>query len=189
MFPVMPRFIAAAVFCIGLFGAGPAFASDSLSITLTPDRANPSSPQMGDWLRFHSVIATAANRPAHGVIAWASLLRVDSGHEQPMDLEDWSAHKAVTRAVLQPGQTVGVEWPMRLIQEGTYRVVISAVDRETGNVMTSPFVDFRVRRKPVVESARILPVALGMPGLMLAIISWRRCRHRRSSRQWEQPLA
>ncbi|MBZ0091349.1 MAG: hypothetical protein K8F27_03895 [Sulfuricellaceae bacterium] len=40
--------------------------------------------------------------------------------------------------------------------------------------MTSPFVDFQVRRKPVVESRRILPVAFGVPVLVLGMMAWRR---------------
>jgi hypothetical protein len=82
----------------------------------------------------------------------------------------------MTRAVLAPGQQVNVEWPMRLINAGAYRVVISAVDRETGHVVTSPFVDFQVRRKPVVESRRILPVAFGVPALVLGLMLFRRYR-------------
>jgi hypothetical protein len=153
---------------------GHAWASDPLSISLAPEQANPTSPQMGDWLKFNSVIANSGNQAAHGIVAWISLVQVDPGQEQPVDLEDWSAHKAVTKSTLEPGQQVKVEWPMRLIQAGAYRVVISAVDRETGHVMTSPFVDFQVRRKPVVESARILPVAFGVPLLVLGMMAWRR---------------
>lgn len=159
-----------------LLGLGNAWAADSLSISLTSDQSNPTSPQMGDWLKFHSVIENSGTQAANGVVAWISLVQVDPGHEQPVDLEDWSAHKAVTQAILQPGQQVNVEWPMRLIQAGAYRVVISAVDRETGHVMTSPFVDFQVRRKPVVESGRILPVAFGVPLLVLGMMAWRRYR-------------
>lgn len=162
--------------CLSLLATGPAWAADALSISLGPDPANPHSPQMGDWLKFRSVIDNSGGQAAHGIVAWISLVQVDPGHEQPVDLEDWSAHKAVTQGVLQPGQKLNVEWPMRLIQAGAYRVVISAVDRETGHVITSPFVDFRVRRKPVVESARILPVTIGVPALVLVIIAWRRYR-------------
>lgn len=163
---------------LSLLGVGNAWAANSLNISLVPDQANSSSPQMGDWLKFHSVVSNPGTQSAHGVVAWISLVQVDPGHEQPVDLEDWSAHKAVTQAVLQPGQQVKVEWPMRLIQAGAYRVVISAVDRETGHVMTSLFVDFQVRRKPVVESGRILPVAFGIPALLLGVVGWRRYRGR-----------
>jgi hypothetical protein len=161
-----------------LLGLSNAWATDTLNITLAPDQANPPSPQMGDWLKFHSVFSNLGAQVAHGIVAWISLVQVDPGLEQPVDLEDWSAHKAVTRSVLQPGQQVKVEWPMRLIQAGAYRVVISAVDRETGHVMTSPFVDFQVRRKPVVESGRILPVAFGVPAVVLGMMAWRVYRGR-----------
>lgn len=163
---------------LSLLGIGNAWAADSLNVSLVPDQANSSSPQMGDWLKFHSVLTNPGTQASHGIVAWISLVQVDPGQEQPVDLEDWSAHKAVTQAVLQPGQQVKVEWPMRLIQAGAYRVVISAVDRETGHVMTSPFVDFQVRRKPVVESGRILPVAFGVPALLLGVMAWRVYRSR-----------
>lgn len=166
------------LFSLSLLGLGNAWAADSLNVSLVPDQANSSSPQMGDWLKFHSVLTNPGTQDSHGIVAWISLVQVDPGHEQPVDLEDWSAHKAVTQAALQPGQQVKVEWPMRLIQAGAYRVVISAVDRETGHVMTSPFVDFQVRRKPVVESGRILPVAFGVPAFVLGIMAWRVYRSR-----------
>lgn len=98
---------------------------------------------------------------------------MDPGHEQPVDLEDWSAHKAVTRASLGSGEEITVAWPMRLIQAGDYRVVISTVERNTPHIITSPFLDFHVRRKSVVESQRILPVAFGVPGLIGVAILWR----------------
>ncbi|MHB8167249.1 MAG: hypothetical protein ACYDDT_10840 [Sulfuricella sp.] len=46
--------------------------------------------------------------------------------------------------------------------------------------MTSSFVDFQVRRKPVVESGRILPVAVAfdVPMLVLGMMTWRRYRRR-----------
>lgn len=175
---VMKKTVVSLLLSLSLLGLGNAWAADSLSISLTPDQANPPSPQMGDRLKFHSVIKNSGSQAAHGVVAWISLVQVDPGHEQPVDLEDWSAHKAVTQAVLQPGRQVNVEWPMRLIQAGAYRVVISAVDRETGHVMTSPFVDFQVRRKPVVESSRILPVAFGVPALVLGVMALRLYRRR-----------
>ena len=174
----MKKIIVRLFLSLFILSVGNAWAADSLKISLAADQANPVSPQMGDWLKFHSVIENTGAQAADGVVAWISLVQVDPGHEQPVDLEDWSAHKAVTQTILPPGQKVNVEWPMRLIQSGAYRVVISAVDRETGYVMTSPFVDFQVRRKPVVESGRILPVALGVPLLVLGMMAWRRYRRR-----------
>ena len=157
-------------------------ANTPLAISLTAHPGNPSSPQMGDSLIFDTAIRNTSEQPTHGVVAWISLVQMDPGHEQPMDLEDWSAHKAVNQTLLGAGEHLTVEWPMRLIQSGSYRVVVSAMDREAGAVMTSPVLDFVVRPKPVVESKRILPVALGVPMVLsgLLFIAWYRRRRVRS---------
>lgn len=152
-----------------------------LSITLQPAPGNPASPQMGDTLSFHTVIRNVGNASVEGLIAWPSLVQVDEGSEQPVDLEDWSAHKAVTAVTLDPGGTVETDWPMRLIQAGRYRIVVSAASRSGAELTASPFADFTVRQKPVVESQRVLPVALGIPLLLGAAMVWRRRRRSQAS--------
>lgn len=154
-------------------------AAAPLSITLSPQPANPAAPQMGDHLTFHSVIRNDGQKPVDGLIAWLSLVQVDKGKEQPVDLEDWSAHKAVTAAELKPGASLETDWPIRLIQSGRYRVVVSAASRSAGSLTASPMAEFSVRRKPVVESRRVLPVALGVPLLLIGLLLWRVLRGRR----------
>jgi hypothetical protein len=168
--------VATLLLAMGLAFAASAASAGTLSIDLEPAAGNPASPQMGDTLSFHTVIRNDAATPVDGLIAWISLVQIDKGKEQPVDLEDWSAHKAVTAASLAPGQSVETDWPMRLIQSGTYRVVISAVSRDAFGLAASPFVDFTVRQKPVVESQRVLPVALGLPLLIGIGMLWRRER-------------
>lgn len=151
-----------------------AASAGSLSVDLQAGAANPPAPQMGDNLSFHTVIRNDGNTRVNGLIAWISLVQIDKGKEQPVDLEDWSAHKAVTKASLAAGQSLETDWPMRLIQAGKYRVVVSAVSRDSGELAASPFADFTVRQKPVVESRRVLPVAIGLPLLIGATMLWRR---------------
>ena len=158
--------------------AGPA-ATPSLQVELAPDPGNPASPKMGDRLRYQSTIRNIGPAPVQGVVAWLGLVQVDPGLEQPVDLEDWSAHKAITVPLLAPGQSVSTEWPMRLIAAGRYRVVISAAAGD-GPLSPSPFVDLAIRQKPVVESARVLPVALGVPALLLGSLVLLLRRRRRT---------
>lgn len=146
------------------------------SVDLTAAASNPGSPQMGDHLSFHTVIRNDGPAPIDGLIAWISLVQTDKGKEQPVDLEDWSAHKAVTAASLAFGKTIETDWPMRLIQAGSYRVVVSAVSRSGERLTASPFADFTVRQKPLVESNRVLPIAFGVPLLIGATMLWRRAR-------------
>ncbi|EFL51167.1 conserved hypothetical protein [Solidesulfovibrio fructosivorans JJ]] len=158
------------------WGATPA--SAGLSVSLTPAPGNPDTPRMGDRLSFQTSIRNTGTMPEHGLVAWISLLQTDPGKEQPVDLEDWSAHKAVTAATLEPGQTVNATWPMRLIAAGHYRLVVCLASRETRELVTSPVAAFTVRGKPVVASARVLPVALGIPLLLGGVLVWRWRRSR-----------
>lgn len=146
--------------------AVPAAAGD-LAIRISPSADNPADPQMGDHLSFRSQITNTGTSPIDGVISWLSIVRVDAGKEAPIGLEDWSAEKAVTQATLAPGETILTDWPMRLIQAGHYRVVVSAASRTGTDLAASPFADFTVQAKPVVQSARVLPVAIGVPLLLL----------------------
>lgn len=145
----------------------PGVAVGHLGVELAPVPGNPAAPKMGDRVLFHSTVRNAGTAPVDGVVAWFGLVQVDPGQEQPVDLEDWGAHKAVAVARLVPGEALETDWPVRLIQAGHYRVVVSAASRDGGPLSPSPFVELAVRRKPVVESARVLPVALGVPALLL----------------------
>lgn len=153
-----------------LVAATPATAA--FTVTLTPAPTNPGVPRMGDRLSFQTSIRNASSAPQHGLVAWISLLQTDPGREQPVDLEDWSAHKAVTTATLEPGQTLEATWPMRLIAAGHYRLVVCLASRETQGLVTSPVLAFSVQNKPVVASARVLPVALGIPLLLGGVLFW-----------------
>jgi len=163
------------LFLVGalLVMSGSAWASP-LSVDLAAAPSNPASPQMGDHLGFHTAIRNGGTAPIDGLIAWISLVQIDKGKEQPVDLEDWSAHKAVTAASLAPGASLQTDWPMRLIRAGTYRVIVSAVSRHSANLTASPFADFTVRQKPVVESRRVLPIIFGIPLLLIGMMLWRR---------------
>jgi len=152
----------------------------ALTIDLQASRHNPALPQMGDRLSYHTVIRNDGPQTLDGLIVWISLVQVDKGKEQPVDLEDWSAHKAEAKTALMPGQVIETDWPIRLIQSGLYRVVISAATRTGEALVTSPFADFSVRQKPVVESQRVLPVAFGVPLILslLMIKVWRKGKRR-----------
>jgi hypothetical protein len=132
-------------------------------------------------MHFKTLLQNDGSEPIAGLVAWISLIKVSPGEEQPMDLEDWSAHKAVAGAALESGGSLITDWPLRLIQSGDYRVVVSATDRAEQRVYTSRTLQFHIARKPVVDSARILPVAFGVPLLIGALMGYNDLRRRRGS--------
>jgi hypothetical protein len=161
-----------------LFVSVSAAAQDPVSINLQSDEKNPASPVMGDHLQFRSTITNTGTSSIEGLVAWISLVEIDPGNEQPVDLEDWSAHKAVTGASLKPGETLRTDWPMRLIKGGDYRVVVSVTDRGGRQVYASPTIQFHVRQKPVLQAGRVLPVAAAIPLLFIGLMIFNNTRRR-----------
>ncbi|WP_321495381.1 hypothetical protein [uncultured Desulfobacter sp.] len=158
-----------------------AAAQPPVSLSLASDVKNPATPVMGDNLKFRSTITNTGSSPMGGLVAWISMVEIDPGNEQPVDLEDWSAHKAVTWAGLKPGESLRTDWPMRLIKGGDYRVVVSTTDRSGRQVYTSPTVQFHVRQKPVLQAGRVLPVAGGMPLLFIGLMILNKTKQRHGS--------
>jgi hypothetical protein len=172
------KYMLTAIVSTLLFTAVSVLAQAPVSLDLQPDEKNPASPVMGDHLQFWSTITNSGASPVEGLVAWISLVEIDPGNEQPVDLEDWSAHKAVTGASLGPGQSLRTDWPMRLIKGGDYRVVVSVTDRGGREVYTSPTVQFHIRQKPVLQAGRVLPVAAGIPLFFIGLMIFNNTRRR-----------
>jgi hypothetical protein len=164
------RYLFSAVVITALLASVSAATQAPLALDLRPDDKNPSIPVMGDHLRFWSTITNTGTTHVEGLVAWISLVEIDPDNEQPVDLEDWSAQKAITGATLGPGQALRTEWPMRLIKGGDYRVVVSVTDRGSNTVFTSPTLQFHVRQKTVLQAGRVLPVAAGVPLLIIGVL-------------------
>jgi hypothetical protein len=177
--------IAAALLLAGGLSAGSGGSSrtQQIKVELIPSPSNPATPHTGDALAFHAVIRNDGQTPVSGVIAWISLLEVDPGKEQPVDLEDWSAQKATTLPGIAPGQTAGTEWRLRLIQSGSYRIAVMAAATKdalgrNSSPVASPFAAFTVASRPVVETGRVLPIASSIPLAIGAMLLWRGARGR-----------
>jgi hypothetical protein len=177
------KYLLLTVVTTGLLTSISAASQAPLVLNLCPNDKNPSAPVMGDHLRFWSTITNTGTTPIEGLVAWISLVEIDPGNEQPVDLEDWSAHKAITGATLKPRQSLRTDWPMRLIKGGDFRVVVSATDCGGRMVFTSPTVQFHVQQKPVLQAGRVLPVAAGVPLLIISLMILNKANQRRRKEQ------
>lgn len=161
------------------FLAAAAFAMVSMApllLAFAPAMDNPDSPRMGDRICSTTIFRYVGLPPFDGVIAGASLMQVDTGEERLAKLESWRAHKVISDFRLAPGEALRTDWPMRLIAAEQYRVVISVADRSGVTPTSDRFAGLIVQGKPVVDSARVLPVALGMPLILGTLLVLRRRR-------------
>jgi hypothetical protein len=82
-----------------------------------------------------------------------------------VDLEDWSAHRAITVSSLAPGQSRDVSWSLRLVMGGNYILYANAIVRGSTRASVGQEVPLFVRTKQNLNPGGVLPVALGVPVL------------------------
>lgn len=149
--------------------AGVAWAGDgpSLQVTLKPPAG---ILKMGDTPTFLGAVTNLGPQTIQGLVVYLSLVSLEPGNEQPVDLEDWSAQKAVRISQLPSGTTNSQKWNMRLIGAGKYGVTLTVVNPKENLPVISELIPFDIMPKPTLVAGRILPVAIGEPFLILSFL-------------------
>ena len=116
-----------------------------------------------------SISNTNPNEPVKGGIGYISL--VDIGEKIPVDLEDWSAQKGLYIPSIAPGQTLPLEWDVRLVKAGLYTVDIlfNSEGDFTSPPSTSSKIFLEVSPKFNLNPCNVLPVAFGVPAVLMTI--------------------
>ena len=103
-------------------------------------------------------------------IAYISI--VDVKDRIPVDLEDWSVEKGLYIPSISPGQSLPLEWNIRLVKAGSY--TISVLFNENRNPFSSPIVSSRisleVSPKLNLNPGNVLPVAFGVPAFLIGVL-------------------
>ncbi len=129
---------------------------------------NPQSIQanMGDKITYVGTITNNADMAVDNIISYISLANVTLGKEAPMDLEDWSANKAIKIDTIPPHGTYEGKWPMRLINSGGYVAYITVVNKEDITPISSAMSYLEIKRVIRLNPNNVLPVAIGEPALI-----------------------
>jgi len=140
---------------------------------------NPPSLQanMGDKITYTGAITNNSDKAIDHIIAYISLANVTPGKEAPLDLEDWSANKAIKVDTIPPRGTYEGQWPMRLIDSGSYVAYITVVDKNDNIPISSTMSRLEVKRVLRLNPNNVLPVAIGEPvfiGMVFMVIAFLR---------------
>lgn len=117
----------------------------------------------GQYVKLPARITNTSNRPVKDIVAYVSLVDVKRGQPAPVDLEDWSAHRAVTIGSLAPGQSKGASWSLRLVKGGDYVVYANAIERGSTRASVGQEVPLSVAAQRNLNPGGVLPVAIGVP--------------------------
>lgn len=122
----------------------------------------------GQIITVNGTITNLGSSPVGG-IAYISI--IDVVGKIPIDLEDWSAHKGIAIDSIDPGQSIPMEWNVRLVKDGSYTVVILFSSNDGSVPPTASSKTFlEVAPKQNLNPGNVLPVVFGAPALLMAIL-------------------
>lgn len=134
----------------------------------------------GDRLTLTASVTNTTGRPLSGTTLLLGLVDSTPGQAVPLGLETWTSDpESVALPALAPGASAFATWHLVMIQPGTlgvYASVMAGPDRlvESSPLMVVPVADVRV-----LNPHHVLPVVLGEPALLLAVMWLLRARRRR----------
>jgi hypothetical protein len=125
----------------------------------------------GQFIKVKGVITNLSPvSSAKGGIAYISI--VDIKEKIPVDLEDWSVEKGLYIPSLKPGQSLPLEWDVRLVKAGSYTVDI--LFNTDGDLISPPIVSSKISLvvdpKLDLNPGNVLPVTFGVPAVLMAIL-------------------
>jgi hypothetical protein len=129
--------------------------------------------------QFVTISANFTNPSSNETLAGVAYISiVDVNTSQPIDLEDWSASKGVNISSIAPGQSVTLDWNLRLVKAGSYTVdVLFNGNGDLSPPATSQRISLQVAPKINLNPGNVLPIAFGVPALLVivfALINYRR---------------
>ena len=151
-----------------------AYAASRIDVSINPPSIQAN---MGAKITYVGTITNNSDKAVNNLIAYISLANVTPGKEAPMDLEDWSANKAVTVDTVPPHGRYEGKWLMRLIDSGSYVAYITVVDKNDNMPISSAMSRLDIKRILRLNPNNVLPIAIGEPiliGMVFMFISFKR---------------
>lgn len=148
--------------------ARPALADAGLSLRLDILSSKTLNGVAGDYVTVQGQIINTGTVPLSDITTYLSL--VDTQNKLPVDLEDWSAEKGLFIGTIEPNQTLPLNWKIHFVKAGDYSLVVVATSPTSETPRVSKITHFHVDPKHNLNPGKVLPVALGMPILLLCIM-------------------
>ena len=122
----------------------------------------------GERVRVRSEVRNVGDQPLTDLVAHVAILTSDAGVY--VDPEDWSPKRTQYIDRLAPGETTILSWNVQAVTAGPILLYVAVSDPQTDTVAVSGPLYLTVRGQRVVNSAGVLPLVLGVPGGVLALL-------------------
>ena len=172
------RRILVAVLCalcaVVALAASPVGAAGASRFSVSMSRAQIST-KLGDKFRFTTRVVNHGSAPATGLIAHLNIVGLDPSVY--VDPEDWSSHRTSYLRTLRPGESATIRWRMQAVNPGKFDVYVAILPARVGSAPTTGrALRLAVRDRRTLNSGGILPLALGVPSLLVVLALGARLR-------------
>lgn len=152
-------------------------AVDGISVELDKTQA---AIGLGQNLRFNATVRNQGEQEVGGAIAHLNVLAVDPGVY--VDPEDWSGERTQYLDPIGGGEEETLEWEMQAVNSGRFVVYVAITSSEAaGAVIASKSLRLEVAAERTLDASGLVPIAAGVPGMLLllmGLVMVRRRRHR-----------
>jgi hypothetical protein len=170
--------VSAVSMLVAAVAAAPAICASN-HIAVTVDRTAIST-SLGHKFSLQSQVVNNGATAASGLIAHLNVLSLRP--DVYLDPEDWSSHRTRYLPAIPAGGSVTINWKMQAVNAGSIAVFIAVLPQngEARPPATGPTVHVSIARRKTLNSGGILPLALGIPALLSALLVGAGVRRRRS---------
>lgn len=163
-----------------LVAAQAAVSPSSLSVTVDQTEI---STQLGRSFTFRSTIRNDGPTTVRGLIAHLNVLGLSK--DVYVDPEDWSSERTRYLDPIPVGATTTLRWPIHAVNGGALGLYVAVFPGRSGGSApaTTQMIRLDVTEKKTLNTGGILPLALGIPGLIgLLALCVRGSRRRQPTR-------
>jgi hypothetical protein len=134
---------------------------------------------LGHTSTVRSTITNHGAATADGLIAHLNVLSYDAGVY--VDPEDWSSQRTRYLAPIPPRGSTTVSWRINAVNAGRFAVYVAVLPRRPVSAppKTGPAIELAVAKRTTIDSAGIVPLALGIPALLAFLLAGLRLRRGR----------
>jgi hypothetical protein len=168
--------LAGAVLAVGASRAPASAATSTPAITVEIDKTTVSV-GAGQHFTMHTVVRNEGDSPLTGLITHLNIAALDPSVY--VDPEDWSGNRTQYLPPLPAHSSRRLTWRVQAVNDGRFILYVVAVQPASPHLAGSDVLSLRVARQPSLGAASALPVALGVPVLLLGAMGLQRRRRRR----------
>jgi hypothetical protein len=154
-----------ALVTVGLLLVAAPVADGASGLTVSVDRTSIAT-RLGHTFVFHSTIGNHGGAAASGLVAHLNV--VDLSGNVYVDPEDWSSHRTRYLQPIPAGGSTTLRWKLNAVNAGSIGVYVAVLPRSGAPVSpaTGATVHVTIRDRKTLNAGGILPLALGIPGLL-----------------------